>query len=134
MYLVDTNIWLERLLDQEQSEAVGLFLNTVDPGDLIVSDFSLHSVGIVLCRLGRAQDYVLFVTDVFLEGGVALVQLDVADMERLVSVMQSFRLDFDDAYQYVLAEKMGATIVSLDTDFDRSERGRIKPEEVVLRN
>ena len=26
MYLVDTNIWLERLLDQEKSEEVGNFL------------------------------------------------------------------------------------------------------------
>jgi predicted nucleic acid-binding protein len=131
MYLVDTNIWLERLLEQEKSEAVGTFLDYADPADLIVSDFSLHSVGIILCRLGRAQDFLKFVADVFIEGGVAQVQLDVADMDRLVSVMQSFGLDFDDAYQYVVAEKMGATIVSLDADFDRSERGRVRPEEVV---
>jgi predicted nucleic acid-binding protein len=131
MYLVDTNIWLERLLEQEQSEAVGTFLDDADPADLIVSDFSLHSVGIILCRLGRAQDFLKFVADVFVEGGVAQVQLAVADMDRLVSVMQSFGLDFDDAYQYVAAEKMGATIVSLDADFDRSDRGRVRPEEVV---
>jgi len=29
MYLVDTNIWLERLLDQEKSDEVGEFLSAV---------------------------------------------------------------------------------------------------------
>ena len=38
--------------------------------------------------------------------------------------MQQFSLDFDDAYQYVAAEKYGLTIVSFDNDFDRTERGR----------
>jgi predicted nucleic acid-binding protein len=30
----------------------------------------------------------------------------------------------DDAYQYVAAEKYNLTLVSLDSDFDRTERGR----------
>ena len=29
MYLVDTNIWLERLLEQERSEEVAKFLNSI---------------------------------------------------------------------------------------------------------
>ncbi len=32
MYLVDTNIWLERLLDQERSAEVGQFLSRI-PAD-----------------------------------------------------------------------------------------------------
>ena len=32
MYLVDTNVWLERLLDQERSSEVGQFLASV-PGN-----------------------------------------------------------------------------------------------------
>jgi hypothetical protein len=31
MYLVDTNIWLERLLDQERSEEVGQFPDLFRP-------------------------------------------------------------------------------------------------------
>ena len=65
MYLIDTNIWLERLLHQEKSE------------------------------------------------------------------MDQFDLDFDDAYHYVAAEKYGLTIVSLDRDFDQTERGRKTPDEVL---
>ena len=46
-------------------------------------------------------------------------------------VMGEFNLDFDDAYQYVAAEKNDSIIVSLDTDFDRTERGRKTPWEVL---
>ena len=39
----------------------------------------------------------------------------------------AYRLDFDDAYQYVAAEFHGLTLVSLDVDFDRTPRGRLTP-------
>ena len=44
---------------------------------------------------------------------------------------ERFGLDFDDAYQYVAAEKNDLTIVSFDKDFDRTERGRVPPSEVT---
>ncbi|MFZ5897593.1 MAG: hypothetical protein ACOYU7_00150 [Bacillota bacterium] len=51
MYLVDTNIWLERLLDQAKSQEVGEFLDSVPSELLFITDFSFHSVGVVLGRL-----------------------------------------------------------------------------------
>ena len=42
-----------------------------------------------------------------------------------------FNLDFDDAYQYAVAERYGLTIISFDSDFDRTERGRKTPEELL---
>ena len=52
MYLVDTNIWLERPLDQARSEEAGNFLRRI-PGDrLYLTGFTLHSTGIVLLKLG----------------------------------------------------------------------------------
>ncbi len=52
-------------------------------------------------------------------------------MERLVAVIDHFELDFDDAYQYVAAEMYDLELVSFDGDFDRTERGRITPGEIV---
>lgn len=46
-------------------------------------------------------------------------------------VAQRFNLDFDDAYQYVAAEKYDLTLVSFDSDFDQTERGRRTPAEVL---
>ncbi|MFZ8805855.1 MAG: PIN domain-containing protein [Candidatus Calescibacterium sp.] len=42
-----------------------------------------------------------------------------------------FNLDFDDAYQYVVAEKYNLTIISFDSDFDRTELGRKTPREIL---
>ncbi len=133
MYVVDTNIWLERLLDQARAEEVGRFLADVTPDQLALSDFSLHSIGVVLARLDRSQVFLQFVRDVLLDGDVALVSVLPDAMSRLVEVMRQFRLDFDDAYQYVAAEQRGATLVSFDGDFDGTERGRLTPEQVLTR-
>ncbi|MCF6148000.1 MAG: PIN domain-containing protein [Candidatus Kuenenia sp.] len=37
----------------------------------------------------------------------------------------------DDAYQYAVAEKYGLTLVSFDTDFDRTARGRKTPVKII---
>jgi hypothetical protein len=39
-------------------------------------------------------------------------------------------LDFDDAYQYTAAEKHNLILLSFDTDFDRTSRGRKTPAMV----
>ena len=49
-YLVDTNIWLERLLDQDKSEIVSKFLSTIPLDQIFISDFSLHSIGVIFSR------------------------------------------------------------------------------------
>ena len=65
------------------------------------------------------------------EAGLGVIQLGVADMEDVVQTGRRFNLDFDDAYQYVVAEKHNLTIVSFDSDFDRTERGRLTPAQAV---
>jgi predicted nucleic acid-binding protein len=48
-----------------------------------------------------------------------------------ISWKEELGLDFDDAYQYVAAEKRDLTLVSFDSDFDRTRRGRKTPGEVL---
>ena len=67
-----------------------------------------------------------------MNGGVSLVSVQPAAMHRLVSAIDQFSLDFDDAYQYVAAERYNLTIVSFDGDFDRTERGRRVPGQVRI--
>ena len=130
MYLVDTNIWLERLLDQARSEEVGHFLQRV-PGDrLYLTDFTLHSIGIVLLKLGEPATFSGFVQDVLIDGAVRLVGLQPEDITRLTEAARMYKLDFDDAYQYAAAAKFDFEIVSFDSDFNRTERGRKSPSEI----
>ena len=131
MYLVDTNIWLERLLDQERSAEVGRFLDTTATEQLLMSDFTLHSIGLILTRLGRGEVLLRFVDDVFVTGGVTLASLQPEFIHQVVGAMDRFKLDFDDAYQYLAAEQAQAVIVSYDDDFDRIVRGRTTPAQVL---
>ena len=59
------------------------------------------------------------------------MRLGLEDMQDIVHASQRFNLDFDDAYQYAAAEKYNLIIVSFDGDFDRTERGRRTPTEVL---
>ena len=51
MYLVDTNIFLEILLKQNKSESCKAFLDK-NIGAISISDFTLHSIGVILFRFG----------------------------------------------------------------------------------
>lgn len=129
MYLIDTNVWLERLLDQVKAEDVALFLNQIASDQLFITDFTLHSIGVVLDRLNKLDALLCFGQDAFIDGSVTLIHLEPEDTEQITSVIERFKLDFDDAYQYVTAEKYGLVIVSFDADFDRTEQGRKTPAE-----
>ena len=59
------------------------------------------------------------------------MRLSVEDTKKLAKVSQRFGLDFDDAYQYAVAERYGLTVVSFDSDFDRTEKGRKTPKDVL---
>lgn len=43
MYLLDTNIFLEILLQQQQAETAKALFKIIPPSRLFMTDFSLHS-------------------------------------------------------------------------------------------
>jgi predicted nucleic acid-binding protein len=124
MFVVDTNVWLELLLEQEKAGEVRRFLEQTDASQLAITDFSLHSIALILCRLGKDAVLLEFLSDTLAQGGVRLEHMD---LEAVLIVRRQFNLDFDDAYQYVAATRDGSTLGSFDTDFDRTERGRMTP-------
>jgi predicted nucleic acid-binding protein len=131
MYLVDTNVWLERLLDQDRSVEVQRFLDAVPSDKLFITDFTFHSVGLVLCRLDEHEAFLRFSQDLFVDGNVGLIHIPGKETDQLVSVMKQFDLDFDDAYQYLAAEGRDLILVSFDGDFDRTRRGRKTPSAAI---
>jgi uncharacterized protein len=128
MYLLDTNIFLEIMLQREKSEAAKHLFIANPSTDLFITDFSLHSIGVFLFQRNRHEAYVRFVKDVIIEAGVSVIGLNPEEVLALAEVSKMFRLDFDDSYQYVVAQKYGLEIMSFDSDFDRTERGRKIPE------
>jgi predicted nucleic acid-binding protein len=71
------------------------------------------------------------VQDLLLSDSVQIVRLEANDMQNVIDASQQFNLDFDDAYQYAAAQKYNLTIVSFDSDFDRTVRGRRTPGDSV---
>lgn len=130
MYLLDTNIFLELLLDQEESGSVKALLTSKDPGELGISDLALHSVGIILYQKNAAHLFSDFIDDLFGEGGITIFALGSEDIKRVEQVSLAFNLDFDDAYQYVVGEKFGLVLVSFDKDFDRTDKKRVVPADI----
>ncbi len=131
MYLLDTNIWLERLLNQAKADEVRQFLDVVDSSELALSDFSFHSICVIL---GRSQKLALlnqFSADLFVQARVALLALSGADIPSVTTAMQGQRLDFDDACQYALVQRDHLKLVSFDTDFDRTDLPRQTPAQVL---
>jgi predicted nucleic acid-binding protein len=71
-----------------------------------------------------------FLDDLVIDG-IGILSLKPNELKKLGAVSQAFHLDFDDAYQYAVAEKYDYTLVSFDSDFDNTKRGRKTPAEVL---
>jgi PIN domain nuclease of toxin-antitoxin system len=80
MYLLDSNIFLELLLDQDKADEVEKLLRSVQREELCISEFSLYSIGIVLFRRKLYEAFVRFVDDLILTGGIRLLRLTPEDV------------------------------------------------------
>ena len=98
---------------------------------IFVSDFTVHSLGVVMSRFGQIQAYEPLLTGLGIGREILVVEVDVGELARVVSASTTHKLDFDDAYQYAAAEIHGLTLVSLDNDFDRTPRRRLTPAEAL---
>ncbi|HKP13372.1 MAG TPA: PIN domain-containing protein [Blastocatellia bacterium] len=131
MYLLDTNILLELLLNQKKAGDVERLLLNIPAQTLYLTEFSLYSIGIILIRQKKHSSFVSMVEDLIERAGVSVLRLLPGDLREVGNHAQHFNLDFDDAYQYAIAERYGLTIVSFDKDFDRTSRARKEPAEIV---
>ncbi|NJD52556.1 MAG: PIN domain-containing protein [Candidatus Methanoperedens sp.] len=124
MYLIDTNIFLEVLLTQERQEACKEFLEK-NIGNLCISDFSLHSIGVILFRNKKEKIFQKFVKDIL--PNVKIITLSKLSYQNLSDMRRKFGLDFDDAYQYKIAKDSDFKLVTLYRDFEK-----IKNDLVVM--
>jgi len=127
--LIDTNIFLEVILGQEKAKEAQELLRNEEP-EFFITDYSLHSIGLLLFRRKLHNVFREFLRDIISEIGFKVAALSVEDMEAVINSAQKFNLDLDDAYQYTVSKQYSLTIVSFDADFDRTENGRKTPSEV----
>ena len=116
MFLVDTNVFLEILLTQDKKEICKKFLDE-NIENLHISDFSLHSIGVILFRYDKEIVFQKFVEDVL--PNIELLSLPAELYGEVVNAKKKLNLDFDDAYQYRVASYYGLKVVTMDRDFER---------------
>jgi hypothetical protein len=130
-FLVDTNIWLERLLEQEKSDEVKKFLDEVSPHQLFISDFSVHSIAIIMSNLEKYDDYLIFIDDLFINAKMIQLELAPEETKEVFDKIKDSNLDFDDAYQYYVGQKYKLKIVTFDQDFIKSGIQTYEPKEAL---
>lgn len=116
VYLVDTNIFLEILLSQEKSQKCKEILKS-NIENICISDFSLHSIGVILFRYKKENIFRLFLHDFVCK--TKIVTLSKKSYINLSTISKEYGLDFDDAYQFEIAHENGFELVTMDKDFDK---------------
>lgn len=115
-YLIDTNIFLEILLEQDKKEECKNFLKT-EINNFYISDFSLHSIGVILFRMKKEDIFLKFLDDIIAQTTIITLSSDL--YKNLPKTRKLMALDFDDLYQYEVAKEYNVKIVTLDEDFKK---------------
>ena len=130
MYLLDTNIFLEYILSRSRAEEVKSFFRRADLSTLHISDFSLHTLGVIYLREHKSHEFLNFVNEDIIASGIRIITVTPGNFLRITEAAERFHLDFDDAYQYAAAKQNGLSIVSFDKDFERTEKGKAEPKDL----
>lgn len=118
MYLIDTNVFLEILLNQEKKKACKDFLDS-NVDNIHISDFSLHSIGVILFRNNKEDIFSKFANDVIPK--VRIISLSEELYKDLSEIKKTLGLDFDDAYQYKICMENNLKMATMDLDFKKAE-------------
>ncbi|WP_373838212.1 PIN domain-containing protein [Methanospirillum sp.] len=132
MYLFDTNIFFELLYNRTHCQSVLTCLELCPYGSIFMSDFSYHSIGLILFNNKKKEVFALFCRDIISSGKVHVVALSPVHTRKLIENSDQFKLDFDDAYQLTVSMTAGLTLVSYDSDFDTVPNGRVTPEDLLI--
>lgn len=133
MYLIDTNIFLEVLLERERVEECRTFLKKLEEGKIrcFVTSFAIHNIELVTINYKRIRELEKFLTALLFYQNLTIHSTSIIEEIETLRVMREFNLDFDDALQYLIAEEFNLKIVSFDKDFDNKPIQRLDPNQVI---
>lgn len=131
VYFLDSNIFLEALLNQDKALEVESFFKSTGAKELFISDLSLFSIGIILFKFKKFNAYNSFIENIQDQEIKVLSLIDSLSMNNLISTAKNFNLDFEDSYQYLIAKKYNLELIGFDKDFDRTELKRKEPTEII---
>jgi len=113
-FLFDTNIFLEILLGQEKKESCKKIL-TDFKGTIFISDFSIHSIGVILFKQKKFTFFNGFISDIANNG--TIITLPIIKYPQISIISQKYQLDFDDSMQTSIALEHNLGIITMDSDY-----------------
>jgi predicted nucleic acid-binding protein len=119
MHLIDTNIFLEVLLNQEKKEIAKNIFTRLEKGEFeaVISGFSLHSIEFILSVKKKNDALKEFLQALHDFPNISVYHTTLEEDLEIMDIMEQTHLDFDDANQYYIAKKFGAEIITFDSDF-----------------
>ncbi len=132
-YLIDTNIFLEVLLNQDNKESCLTLLKLIEKGEIrvIVTSFALHSIAIILEKLKGIDYYRDFLEIITTSEGLMTYSTTPQDEIEICKISKRFNLTFDDSLHYFVTKTFKLKLVSLDSDLDKTDIIRVHPEDVI---
>jgi predicted nucleic acid-binding protein len=131
MYLVDTNIFLELLLDQEKADECEKLLEKVFEGEFkaAATEFTIHAVQGTLAD--NPETIKRFLESVNSTINIEILKTDMKEEIMISQYSKESNLCFDDALQYTVAHRENiGKIISYDTDFDNTDLKRVEPGDL----
>jgi predicted nucleic acid-binding protein len=119
MHLIDTNIFLELLLNQEKKEIAKNILTRLEKGEIeaVISGFALHSIEFILCIKKKNDALKEFLQALRDFPNISVYHTTLEEDLEIIDIMEQTNFDFDDANQYYIAKKFEAEIITFDNDF-----------------
>lgn len=119
MYLIDTNIFLELLLDQKKKRQAKAILEQIENGEInaIMSGYSLHSIEFILSVKRKNDILKEFLKSLNDFPNISIYHTTLEEDLEILNIVEQTGLDFDDANQYYIAKKFEAGIITFDNDF-----------------
>jgi predicted nucleic acid-binding protein len=84
-----------------------------------ISDFSLHSIGVILYRYKKKEIFKEFIQDILSE--IKILNLPSQEYAIFTNTTQLPNLDFDNLYQYSIAKYYDLEIVTMNSDFKKAK-------------
>jgi predicted nucleic acid-binding protein len=131
LILLDTNFFLELLLDQKRAAECEDLLERVSKGqtEATVTHFAVHAVEAIL---GDAGSLATFLRNLEHSLGLTIYETNLSDEMAAALMSEKIGLDFDDALQYYAAKKLGVdAVVSFDEHFDKLDLRRVEPRDLL---
>ncbi|MCC7573645.1 MAG: PIN domain-containing protein [Candidatus Methanofastidiosum sp.] len=93
--------------------------------EVIISDFSLHSIGVILLRYEKEEAFNVFIRDI--APTFKILSLPLSVYANIYELKREYDLDFDDAYNFKISEFFNLILVTMDKDF-----GIIKDADILF--